>query len=124
VAATLFLLEKTKPGIDYFNYSDEPQLTTREIIETIYKYADRDMPRLKIPVTFASILAAPFDLLEMISGRLFPITAKRIKKFNTETFYQANKIREIGFKQPIFLEEGFKRTLEWFREKNDKYHRI
>jgi nucleoside-diphosphate-sugar epimerase len=60
----------------------------------------------------------------MISGRLFPITAKRIKKFNTETFYQANKIREIGFKQPIFLEEGFKRTLEWFREKNDKYHRI
>ncbi len=53
----------------------------------------------------------------VLTKRLFPITAKRIKKFNAGTCFNADKIRKAGFKQPIFLEEGFKRTLEWFKKR-------
>jgi len=115
VEATVFLLNRLKPGIDYFNYCDEPQMTIREIVDIVSHYAGVSIPRIKLPLFIALILTFPFDILEKVTGRLFPVTAKRIKKFNTATHFKTNKIREAGFKQPIDLKEGFRRTLEWFK---------
>ena len=33
VAMNLFLLNRMKPGFEVFNYSDEPYMTTRQIVE-------------------------------------------------------------------------------------------
>ncbi len=115
VEATAFLLNYLKPGMDCFNYCDEPQMTIKEIVNIISHYANISIPRIKLPLFLVLILTSPFDILEKVTGRLFPITAKRIKKFNTATHFKANKIRKAGFKQPIDLKEGFKRTLEWFK---------
>jgi nucleoside-diphosphate-sugar epimerase len=118
IEATTFLLNRLKPGMEYCNYVDEPQMTIRQIVNTISRYGGVKIPNIHFPLSLAVVLASPFDILEKITGRLFRITAKRIKKFNTETHFKANKIRETGFKQPITLEEGLRRTVEWF--KNDK----
>ncbi|MCK5160617.1 MAG: NAD(P)-dependent oxidoreductase [Candidatus Aureabacteria bacterium] len=116
IEATVFLLNHLEKGIDYFNYVDGPQMTSKQIANIISQYAGIDTPKIHFPFAMAMALAFPCDILEKITGRLFPITAKRIKKFNTETSFNADKIRKAGFKQPLSLEEGFKRTLEWFKK--------
>lgn len=120
VEATVFLLDMRKPSINYFNYSDEPQMSIREIVDVISRHVGVRVPESKMPLFLALILTFPFDVLQKITGRVQPITAKRIKKFSTPTHFKADKIREAGFVQPISLEEGFKRTLEWFLREEDR----
>lgn len=115
IEATIFLLNRIKPGIEYFNYVDEPQMTIKQIVNTISRYGGVKLPNIHLPLFIAMALTFPFDILEKITGHLFRITAKRIKKFNTETHFKADKIRKAGFKQPISLDEGFRRTLEWYK---------
>ena len=37
----------------------------------------------------------------------------RVKKFAQPTHFKADKIRELGFAQPIPPEEAVKRTINW-----------
>lgn len=115
IEATIFLLNRLKSGIEYFNYVDEPQMTIKQVVDTISRYGGVKLPNIHLPLSLAMALTFPFDILEKITGRLYRITAKRIKKFNTETHFKADRIREIGFKQPFTLDEGLRRTLEWYK---------
>lgn len=114
VAATIFLIDKLKPGIQIFNYSDKPQMTISQIIAIISEYMPHNVPKTKIPLWFAVIFGSIFDLLGKITGHNYPITAARMKKFATATHHKAGKIRDIGFKQKIETKEGFKRMIEWY----------
>uniref|UniRef100_A0A7V1EIP2 NAD(P)-dependent oxidoreductase n=1 Tax=candidate division WOR-3 bacterium TaxID=2052148 RepID=A0A7V1EIP2_UNCW3 len=114
VDATLFLMDYLKPGLQIFNYSDEPQMTTREIVGIITEFMPHSIPKFKIPLSLAVSVGGIFDVLAKISGYNFPITAKRMKKFNTATHHKAEKIRQLGFKQRISIKEGFKRMIEWY----------
>ena len=116
VDATRFLIEKSKPGLQIFNYSDEPQMSTKEIVRTIADNAKVNIPGYGIPLWLALRVGGIFDFLGKITGYNFPITGNRIKKFCTTTHHKSEKIRKLGFKPTITLKEGFKRTVEWFVE--------
>jgi len=115
--ATVFLLEKLKPGVEIYNYSDYPQMTIAQIVGDIARYLSRGMPKIKIPLKPVMAAARIFDLLGKLTGYNFPITAKRIKKFNTATYHKADKIRASGFQPLIDSSEGFKRTVKWYLNK-------
>ncbi|MEO0184693.1 MAG: NAD-dependent epimerase/dehydratase family protein [candidate division WOR-3 bacterium] len=114
VDATIFLMDHLKPGVQIFNYSDEPQMTTREIVEIITEFIPNSVPRFKIPLSIAVSLGSIFDILAKVTGYNFPITAKRMKKFNTATHHKAEKIRQLGFEQKISIKKGFKRMVDWY----------
>ncbi|MCK4518942.1 MAG: NAD(P)-dependent oxidoreductase [Candidatus Omnitrophica bacterium] len=119
VNAALFLLDNMAPGISYYNYSDEPQMPIKEIVKKIAKYAGVKIPGFQIPLFPALVLTYPFDLLEKTTGRIFPITAKRIRKFNTPTHYESKKIRTKGFRQTVSADEAFEKTLKWFTNRDN-----
>lgn len=114
VDANIFLIDKLKPGVQVFNYTDEPQMTIAQIVETITNYMPHDIPRIKIPLIFATIFGGIFDVLAKLTGYNFPITAARMKKFATATHHKSKKIRKFGFKQEIEIKEGFRRMVEWY----------
>jgi nucleoside-diphosphate-sugar epimerase len=114
VDATIFLIDHLKPGIQIFNYSDEPQMTTREIVDLITEFMPHTIPKFKIPLSLAVLVGGIFDILAKITGYNFPITARRMQKFNTSTHHKAEKIRQLGFKQRITIREGFKRMIDWY----------
>ena len=114
VDANIFLIDKLKPGIQIFNYSDEPQMTISQIAETITNFMPHSMPKIKIPLTPTLILTSIFDFIGKLTGYNFPITATRIKKFAATTHHKADKIRKLGFKQKIEIREGFRRMVEWY----------
>lgn len=120
VEATLFLLEKMEPGVLICNYSDYPQLTTAQIVEIFSRHLSRRVPKFKVPLMPALVAASAFDLLSTLTGYNFPITAYRIKKFNADTYHAADKIRTLGFKPSVDLDEGFRRMAEWRVRKGEK----
>ncbi len=114
VDATCFLLEKIEPGVEIYNYSDYPQMTAAQITDMILKYLSYPKARFSLPLGPVLAMAGIFDLMGKITGYNFPITAYRIKKFNTPTHHRSDKIRGAGFSPSISLEDGFKRMVEWY----------
>jgi GlcNAc-P-P-Und epimerase len=52
-----------------------------------------------------------FDLATLVSGRQFPISSIRIKKFCAGTQIAADKLRETGFLPRYSLEQGLERMI-------------
>lgn len=114
VSATLFLMDRMPSGIAYYNYSDEPQHTMKELVNLIAEKAEQQISRFYFPFT---IVLAGVGLLELI-GRVIKlqsqITVDRLRKFCQHTEYPAEKIRSLGFRQPFSLEEGIAKTVGWY----------
>ena len=110
---TICLIDKLKPGIQIFNYSDEPQMTSSQIAETITNFNATKHAKNKNSFNSTLMLTSIFDFIGKLTGYNFPITATRIKKFAATNHHKANKIRKLGFKQKIEIREGFRRMVEW-----------
>lgn len=115
VEATLFLNENINSGFSIFNYSDEPQLTSKEITKIISDQLGMKEP-ISLPFGLLYLLGLPFDLLIKITGKDLPISTNRIDKLRTETFHQAKKIKELGFNPKYNNKEGIERMVNWMRE--------
>jgi nucleoside-diphosphate-sugar epimerase len=113
LAATIFLMERMERGVQTYIYVDEPALTTGTLVERIYKLLGRSPPSWHIPLTVATPIATVSDWTADLTGIDLPITAARIEKFNRSTNFDASKIREDGFEQPVSNEDALRRTIEW-----------
>ena len=111
--ATLFLMERMDRGVQTYIYVDEPALTTGTLVNRIYKLLGKSPPSWHIPLNVASPIATVSDWAADLTGIDFPITAARIEKFNRSTNFDASKIREEGFEQPVSNEEALRKTVEW-----------
>ena len=114
VDATIFLMNNLKPGVQVYNYSDEPQMTIKEIVTAISTFMPHGVPEWKLPLWLATTFGSIFDVLGRVTGHNYPITAARMKKFATTTHHLSYKIRNLGFVQPVDTKEGFKRMVEWY----------
>jgi nucleoside-diphosphate-sugar epimerase len=115
VNATLYLLkEKTSPGIYIYNYADEPQLTTREISNTIAEAAGAKI-RLSVPMSLGIMLGLPFDAVIKLTGKNLPISSARIKKLGTATHHSAKKIFSEGYKAKFSTVDGLKKMVDWYK---------
>ena len=115
-AATIFLLDNMKSGVEVFNYSDEPQMTTRQLVSLIARTAGVAEPKLAIPMGLALPIAKIFDAVGRVTGIDLPVTSARIRKFNTPTMFGSDRIRQAGFKQPHSIAEGLERNIKWYFE--------
>lgn len=114
VDATIFLMNKLSSGVQVYNYSDEPQMTIEEIVDTISQFMPHGIPKKKLPLWLATTFGSIFDFMAKITGQNYPITAARMKKFATTTHHRADKIRDLGFVQKVDVKEGFRRMVEWY----------
>ncbi|MFK7946497.1 MAG: NAD-dependent epimerase/dehydratase family protein [Saprospiraceae bacterium] len=112
VDATLFLMKQMKTGVDIYNYADEPQLTSREIASAITESLSKREP-ITLPYWAVYTMGIPFDILIKWTGKDFPISTNRVKKFCTETYHKANKVLEAGFKPKYSTIDGLKNMVEW-----------
>lgn len=114
VEATLLMMKRLKPGVETINYSDQPYKTSLEIANIIRKEMGKGPLRLKFPLGLAMCLAYPFDILAKAIKFNLPITANRIKKFNSPTVHGSKKVRDLGFEQKVTTEEGLRKMVQWY----------
>lgn len=115
VAATAFLVERMEPGIAGYIYTDEPRLSTGELVAEISRRLGKAPPRWSVPLAVAAPLAKVGDVVGNVTGRNFPITSARIRKFNTGTNFTSARLRRLGFHQPVSMDEALDRTVAWHR---------
>ena len=99
------------PGIHISNYVDGPDLATRELVQHVYGCMGRSGVPRAIPKAVASGVGHAFDTLARISGRKFPISAIRVRKFCETTQFRADRVSQWGFSPPLSLHEGLARTI-------------
>jgi GlcNAc-P-P-Und epimerase len=114
VAATLFLIERMKEGVQTYIYVDEPKLTTAETVQLICRFLQKRPHKWNIPLGIAAPLAQLADVAAVVTRRDFPITAARIKKFCRSTNFDASAIRTLGFERPVAMEEAVRRSVQWY----------
>ena len=118
VAATIFLWfdpEAKRENFDIFNYVEKPDLCSSEITNMVYRALGKTPPRFRLPYYLTRVLALPLDLVIKLTGVNLPISGARIKKLSkVVTKFEADKVRDAGFKAEISIEEGIQRMVDWF----------
>ncbi|MCT8342234.1 NAD-dependent epimerase/dehydratase family protein [Photorhabdus kleinii] len=112
VAAFLQYATSFSSGRHVFNYIDKPDFTMNELTNIICNALDKRKPNIKIPYTIGVLSGYCFDILSKITGKEFPISSIRVKKFCARTQFKSNCIEGTGFKAPVSLEQGITNTVQ------------
>jgi len=108
----LTLLLGSSPGKQVYNYSDKPDLDMEELVKiTQETLGIRRNNNIRIPYSIGLLGGYAFDGLSKLTGRTYPISSIRIKKFCANTKIVAEKLKTIGFTPPYSLNEGLKRMI-------------
>lgn len=118
VDATLFLWSRPaaeRLPFDVFNFIDKPDLTSRQITEQVCKALAKKPPGMTIPMWAACLLVLPFDIVIKLTGKNLPVSSARVRKlFEAQTRFEADKLRDAGYKPLVPLTEGIRRMVQWY----------
>ena len=119
IEATLFLMDRMAPGVHSYIYVDSPALTTRSLVDQIYRRLGRRAPRLRLPLPLARSLAYPSDLMARALRVDLPITSSRIQKFCRSTYFDRSALDATGFVPTFSPEEALAATVEWYLDQRN-----
>lgn len=100
------------PGIHIYNYVDGPDMRTADLVTHIRSCIGKTGKPMRIPRGVATVAGHGLDLVALATGRKFPISAIRVRKFCESTRFLADRISETGFKPPYTLSEGLASTIQ------------
>ena len=99
-------------GVHIFNYADKPDMTVKELVEFIRgEFGLNSRPMMRLPYSIGLIGGYTFDILSSITGKKYPISSIRIRKFCANTTVSTKALEEMGFKPSYTLREGLKRIV-------------
>jgi GlcNAc-P-P-Und epimerase len=111
VAEFLFRAIESGPGLHLYNFADKPDMQVNDLIELIRSELGirSRLPNLPYAVGYAGGLF--FDGLAKLTGKKFPISSIRIRKFCANTTVSTKTLDASGFKSPYTLQEGIRRMI-------------
>lgn len=113
VAALLEYSLGFNPGIHIYNYIDKPDFTMNTLVCHVNKLLGRSSEiKFRLPFSLGLLIGSGFDLIAKISGKTFPISAIRVKKFCSNSVYES-AIEATGFIPPISLMEAIDKTVRF-----------
>ena len=105
------IVTEQKYGV--YNYVDTPDLTMNELVSQVRaKLKGKDGVGLRLPYWLGLILGYTADLVAKISGKNFPVSSIRVKKFGSSTEFMSAKSSLDNFQPPFLLSDGVERTLQ------------
>ncbi|PRD56494.1 NAD-dependent epimerase/dehydratase family protein [Sphingobacterium gobiense] len=107
-----FLIEKKTIGYEIYNYADQPDFTTKDLVRHTGEILGKKIPTARIPYWLGMMGGYGFDTLAFITRKKLNISSVRVKKFCATTQFDVGKVQASGFVPPFTLKEGLKRMLE------------
>lgn len=123
IDATLFCMERMKPGVSVFNYVDKPDLTVRQMVTVISDALGRRTPAISLPLWLGMTAALPFDFVSKITNKNLAVSSARVRKIATETKFPAQAIVDSGFSAKFTIEEGLQNMVSWYLQQKEKHNR-
>ncbi|MEI7353516.1 NAD-dependent epimerase/dehydratase family protein [Pectobacterium versatile] len=111
IAAFIHYVTGLSDGKYVFNYIDKPDFTMSELTGIINKALGKKESNIRVPYAVGLLGGYCFDVLSKITGREFPVSSIRIKKFCARTQFKSNFISDFDFVAPVPLSEGIARTV-------------
>jgi nucleoside-diphosphate-sugar epimerase len=112
IASFLTMLSDHEPGVHIYNYADKPDLTTQELVSIALKSLNRENSITRIPYWAGLAGGYCFDVLARLTGRNYPISSIRIKKFCANTQVSADKVQQSGFRPHFTISDGLERMIK------------
>jgi GlcNAc-P-P-Und epimerase len=113
ISQFLTLLLSADPGVHIYNYADKPDFTMEDLVTLVFAtISDGRTIKFRLPYAVGLAGGYIFDLLARLTGKTFPISSIRIKKFCANTIINADKLKETGFTPSFPLAEGLQRMIE------------
>jgi nucleoside-diphosphate-sugar epimerase len=101
------------PGVHLFNYVDKPDFDMQMLVSTVREKLGRGKNvGARLPYSIGYLAGLCFDVVARVSGKRFPISAIRVKKFCSTTQF-ASAAAGSGFMAPVTLQEGLQRTVQY-----------
>ena len=111
IAAFIHYATGLSGGKYVFNYIDKPDFTMNELTGIITKALGKKESNIRVPYAVGLLGGYCFDVLSKMTGREFPVSSIRIKKFCARTQFKSNFIGDFDFVAPVPLSEGIARTV-------------
>jgi len=117
----LTFLLKIISGKHIYNYADKPDMQIDELVRiTIHALGKKNDLCFRLPYIIGLLGGYAFDSLAKVTGKTYPISSIRIKKFVADTQISTEKMKDTGFIAPYSLTDGLKRTIlsEFLQDSN------
>jgi GlcNAc-P-P-Und epimerase len=111
LAAFLQQVRELPEGIHVVNYADKPDMDMARLVAVATDEMGVRPPRVSIPYSIGLAAGYGFDLLARTTGRRFPVSSVRVRKFCAETTVDTSRLEAMGFHRPFSLEEGLRRMI-------------
>ncbi|MFJ5358494.1 NAD-dependent epimerase/dehydratase family protein [Pectobacterium sp. CHL-2024] len=111
IAAFIHYVTGLSEGKYVFNYIDKPDFTMNELTKIITQALGKKESNIRVPYAVGLLGGYCFDVLSKMTGREFPVSSIRIKKFCARTQFKSNLINDFDFVAPVPLSEGIARTV-------------
>lgn len=113
VAAFLEYSMSFKPGVHIYNYIDKPDFSMNQLVGHVNKLLGRSSEiKFRMPYFVGLSIGKVFDLIAKLSGRKFPISSIRVKKFCANSVYES-AISQTGFVPPVNLMDAIEKTVRY-----------
>jgi nucleoside-diphosphate-sugar epimerase len=101
------------PGVHIYNFVDKPDLSMNDLVANVCRIIGRsEKIRLRLPFAVGLLIGKGFDLIARLTGKRFPISSIRIKKFCTDSVYNT-AVENTGFVSPVSLGEALVQTVRY-----------
>ncbi|MBQ0958346.1 NAD-dependent epimerase/dehydratase family protein [Ideonella sp. 4Y11] len=110
VSAFLAFALQRGPGVHLCNYIDKPDLSMNQLVGRVRQMLGRPALRWRLPVPVGMALGHLADGVATVTGKKFPVSAIRVKKFCANTLFSSGAAA-LGFEAPVSLEAALERTV-------------
>lgn len=118
IAAFLAYQVNKNSGVQIYNFAGKPDLSSREIVNIVKEALNLPDNTLSIPYWLGLVGGYAFDIIAKLTGKKFPVSSIRIKKFAAETTVNTDKLIKSGFKEPFTLQEGLEKMIQYEFKQN------
>ncbi|MDA9062073.1 NAD(P)-dependent oxidoreductase [Planktomarina temperata] len=113
IAAFLEACLTTNQEYAIYNYVDTPDLTMNELVSQVRgELLGKNGVGLRVPYWIGLMLGYTADLVSKVTGKKFPVSSIRVRKFTSSTEFKCSITSLDGFVAPFTLTEGITRTLQ------------
>jgi nucleoside-diphosphate-sugar epimerase len=115
IAALLLCAERSQALGRSYNIAGAHPITVRELAGAIAHAVNRKLPAGNIPLWLANLASDVFAIMPGIKGEHAPLTRSRVKFLTNSRMYDMSRAKsELNYTPLVELEEGIKRTVEWY----------
>jgi len=113
VAAFIEYCLSNTEGEHLFNYIDKPDFDMNTLVKKIHKTLGKEKKLFHWPYWLGMLGGYGFDLLAFVIRKKLPISSIRVKKFCSNSMFNAEQIKKTNFQAPVSLKEGLGKTIRY-----------